>query len=759
MKLIYVLILFLISLLGCTPGEDSSDSKAHQIDPKAQKAFALIEQHCFRCHNDKKKKGKIDLASFASVEAPLKNIKLWRHALSMAEDRTMPPEGKKQPTEEERNEIISWLKGTLEKTYSLMPDDPGKTVVRRLNRTEYENTLNDLLYIDEDHTVEIPLDSVGYGFDNISELLHVPPLLMEKYLAAARNALNKAIWEDPNPKTDLRLGASEFIKLSGAGNISANGAGLYSNGTIRTDFTAKFDNRYRLTFNAYGTQAGSEPVKAIIKIDGKNIKTLEIKNKQYSPGNFPIEVDLKKGKRLIEVTFINDFYDPKKKQDRNLFVKHLDIKGPLNNISLPKSHLNLIPHAPTKSENEELIAIKNIKAFTQRAFRQNVSDEQLTRYVSLYSKQRKSGRSFHQALKTAYMAALVSPNFLFRMEKKPNEITKVTDYELAVRLSYFLHSTMPEKRLLDLAAKNQLSKPDVFKVEVQRMLKSPKLIEFSENFSGQWLMLRSLDRLQPDMEKFPYWNDSLKDSMKNEAVTLFHTILSSNESIKKFISNEDIYINETLAKHYGISNIKGNHIRKVKAPANRGGILTLSSTLTVTSMPARTSPVKRGKWILDEVLGTPPPEAPADVDPLETTAEVNPNMSLREKLELHRADEACASCHRIMDTFGFCIENFDALGKWRDKENGKPIDTGGTLPDGTELSGLKSLQGYLVSKDEKFAEHLITKLLIYALGRGLEESDYKTISSIVSQTKDNGYRFQDIIIAITESVPFQMKKP
>ena len=405
------------------------------------------------------------------------------------------------------------------------------------------------------------------------------------------------------------------------------------------------------------------------------------------------------------------------------------------------------------------MAIKNIKSFLKRAFRSNVTDEQLSRYVSLYSTQRQSDRTFYQALKTTYMAALVSPNFLFKMEKKPTEITKVNDHELAVRLSYFLHSSMPDQRLLELASKNQLSKPEVLSQEINRMFKSPKLTNFSENFSGQWLMLRSLDRLQPDMKKFPYWDKRLKDSMKNEAVTLFHSILTNNESIKKFISNDDIYINETLAKHYGISNIKGNQIRKVKAPSNRGGILTLSSTLAVTSMPARTSPVKRGKWILDELLGTPPPEAPADVDPLETTAKVNPNMSLREKLELHRADEACASCHRIMDALGFCIENFDPLGKWRDKENGKPIDTGGILPDGTKLNGLKSLQDYLVSKEEKFAEHLISKLLIYALGRGLEESDYKTISSIVVKTRDKGYRFQDIIVAIIESVPFQMKKP
>ena len=341
MKSIYLIILILFSCFSCTPETEKEIAK---VDPKAQKAFALIEQHCFRCHNDKKKKGKIDLASFASAEAPLKNIKLWRHAISMAEDSTMPPEGKKQPTDQERQEIISWLENTLENTYALMPDDPGKTIVRRLNRTEYENTLNDLLHINEDHTVEIPLDSVGYGFDNISELLHVPPLLMEKYLAATRNAINKAIWENPNPKINLRLGAGEFVKVSGAGDINSSGIGLYSNGTVRSDFTVQFESKYRFNLNAYGTQAGNEPVKATIKIDGKTIKTISIKNKKYSPGNFPIEVDLKKGKRKIEISFINDFYDAKKKQDRNLFINHLDISGPLKNVTLPKSHSSLIPH-------------------------------------------------------------------------------------------------------------------------------------------------------------------------------------------------------------------------------------------------------------------------------------------------------------------------------------------------------------------------------------------------------------------------------
>ncbi|MCM8540794.1 MAG: DUF1592 domain-containing protein [Lentisphaeraceae bacterium] len=749
-------ILFIVFLsllnLSCTPGKTEADLKA-------EKSYAMLEEHCFRCHNSKKKKGKIDLESFASIKAPLKNIQLWRHALTMAEEKTMPPENKKQPTEEERQEIISWIKGTLKDTYEQMPDDPGRTVVRKLNRTEYKNTLNDLLYIDEDHSADIPLDSVGYGFDNIADLLNIPPILMEKYLTTARIAIDKAIWENPNPKMSLRIGAEEFSKVAGAGDISPTQAGLYSNGTIKTDFTIKHDNKYKLTINAYGTQAGNEAVKADIKVDGKKIKTIDIKNKSYKPGDFSLTLDLKKGKRTLEITFINDHYDAEKKQDRNLFVKHVNVNGPLGKIDLPKSHTSLISNMPENGQNEDSAAIQNIKSFLQRAFRKNVTDEELTPYVNLYTKERKSGRTFYQALKTSYMAALVSPNFLFRMEKQPENTVKADNYELAVRLSYFLHSSMPDEQLLSIAALGELNNPKVFKSEVERLLKSPRLTSFSENFSGQWLMLRSLDRLQPDKKQFPEWNNELKDSMKNEAVTLFHTILSNNDSIQKFISNEDIYINETLAKHYGIPNIKGKEIRSIKAPANRGGILTMSSTLAVTSMPARTSPVKRGKWIMEEVLGTPPPEPPEDISPLEETGKANPNMSLREKLELHRADEGCASCHRIMDVYGFCFENFDPMGKWRNTENGRPIETGGTLPDGTKLEGLSNLKEYIISKDENFAEHLISKLLIYALGRGLEESDYKTISSIVSQTKKDGYRFQDIILAITESVPFQMKKP
>lgn len=752
MKQITYISLLALLCVGCTPVKS-------QAEVQSEKAYAMLEQNCFRCHNAKKKKGKIDLQSFASAKAPLKNIKLWRHALTMTEEKTMPPEGKKQPTEQERQEIVSWIKGTLEDTYAQMPDNPGKTVVRKLNRIEYENTLNDLLYIEEEHAHDIPLDSVGYGFDNISELMNIPPLLMEKYLIAARNAVDKAIWENPNPKMSLRISPDDFAKVSGAGDISPTQAGLYSNGAIKTDFSITHASKYKLTINAYGTQAGNEPVKADIKIDGKKLKTISIPQKNYKPGNFSLEVNLKKGKRALEIVFINDHYDAKKKQDRNLFVKYVNLNGPLGEIPLPKSHTALIPSLPTKGQNEDVAAITNIRTFVQRAFRKKVSDNQLSRYVNLYTKERKSGRSFYQALKTSYMAALVSPHFLFRMEDKPKEVAKANDSELATRLSYFLHSSMPDKQLLSKAAKGELSNPQTFKTEVQRLLKSPNAANFSENFSGQWLMLRSLDRLQPDMKKFPEWNTQLKDSMKNEAVTLFHTILSNNDSIKKFISNDEIYINETLAKHYKIPNIKGNQIRRIKAPANRGGILTMSSTLAVTSMPARTSPVKRGKWIMEEVLGTPPPDPPEDISPLEETGKANPNMSLREKLELHRADEGCASCHRIMDVYGFCFENFDPMGKWRKTENGRPIETGGTLPDGTKLEGLVNLKDYIVSKDEKFAEHLISKLLIYALGRGLEESDYKTISAIVSSTQKNGYRFQDIILAITESVPFQMKKP
>ncbi|MCM8525590.1 MAG: DUF1592 domain-containing protein, partial [Lentisphaeraceae bacterium] len=557
-----ILLIVCISLLNfsCTPGKT-------EVDIKAEKSYAMLEQHCFRCHNAEKKKGKVDLESFASIKAPLKNVKLWRHALNMAEERTMPPEGKKQPTEEERQDIINWLKGTLEDTYAQMPDDPGRTVVRKLNRTEYENTLNDLLYIDEDHAADIPLDSVGYGFDNISDLLNIPPILMEKYLGVARTAVDKAVMENPNPKMALRIGADEFVKVSGAGDINPTQAGIYSNGTIKTDFTIKYDNKYKLTIQAFGTQAGNEPVKADIKVDGKKIKTIDVKNEGYKPGDFHFTLDLKKGKRVLEISFINDHYDSQKKQDRNLFVKHVNVHGPLGKITLPKSHSALISALPENGQNEEVAAIQNIKTFIQRAFRKNVSDDELARYVNLYTNERKSGRSFYQALKTSYMAALVSPNFLFRMEKRPEGIVKADNYELAVRLSYFLHSSMPDEQLLSIAALGELNNPKVFRSEVERLMKSSRLINFSENFSGQWLMLRSLDRLQPDMKKFPEWNDRLRDSMKSEAVTLFHTILSNNDSIKKFITNEDIYINETLAKHYGIPNIKGNEIRSIKAPS------------------------------------------------------------------------------------------------------------------------------------------------------------------------------------------------
>ena len=752
MKIILVTFLVVIFNFGCTPGKSEKEIQA-------EKAYALVQHHCFRCHNPEKKKGKVDLESFASAKAPLKNIKLWRHALNMAEERTMPPDGKKQPTEQERQDIIAWLQGSLEDSYALMPDDPGKTVVRRLNRTEYENTLNELLHIDEAHGADIPLESVGYGFDNIAELLNVPPLLMEKYLATARAAVDKAIWDDPSPKMDMRIGSDEFVKVGGAGHIQAQSAGLYSNGSIRTDFNIQLEGKYKLRINAYGTQAGNEPVKAEIKLDGKLLKIIDIKNEEYSPGNFDLEVNLAKGKRTLDIAFINDYYDGAKKKDRNFFLKWVSLNGPMGQIKLPLSHTALVKLSLEDKNSEEMNAIKNIKDFLERAYRSKVSDEQLSRYVNLYSKVRKGGRSPYQSLKTAYMAALVSPNFLFRLESKPEKISPVNDYELAVRLSYFLTSTMPDDQLLALASKNLLSQPAVYKQEIERLLSSKKLMNFSENFSGQWLMLRSLDRLHPDMKKFPEWNEDLKDSMKNEAVTLFHSILAKNESIKKFIHNDEIFVNETLAKHYGIPNISGANFRAVKAPESRGGILTMSSTLAVTSMPARTSPVKRGKWILDEILGTPPPEPPADVSPLEETEKVNPNLSLRKKLELHRADEGCASCHRIMDSFGFCLENFNPLGKWRDTEDGKPIETGGELPDGTKLTDLKSLQQYIISKEDKFAEHLITKLLIYATGRGTEESDYKTIAAIVAKTKDSGYRFQDIIIEICNSVPFRMKRP
>ncbi|MCM8538211.1 MAG: DUF1592 domain-containing protein [Lentisphaeraceae bacterium] len=748
-----VLVLTTALITGCS--KDSSES-GQTTSSEPHPAVALLDQHCFRCHKPKKKKGKVDLASFIAENSKLENLKLWKHALVQIEDKSMPPEGKKQPTEEERQQMASWLKQTLQESYGELPDDPGKTVVRRLNRREYENTLNDLLKIDSKVSEDLPLDSVGFGFDNIAGLLSVPPLLLEKYLRAARAAVDIAILDDTNPKLKVSIEAGDFKKLSGAGDLNSGYFGLWSNGTIEGSLNIPYKATYKITLKGYQSIAGNEPAKVLLKINDYFSKTINVDATRKAAKDYTFTTKLNKGTQKFTASFLNDYYDSKKKQDRNVFIRYIQVEGPVSKMEIPLSHRTSVPFASKDNKPNEALAKKNLEAFLTRAFRNKVDQATVQPYLNLYNKMTKAGRNHLQALKTAYVASLVSTKFLFRQEQAPKEIASATNYELASRLSYFLTSSMPDDRLLQLAAEKKLTNKQVLLTEAKRLLKSDAVKEFSKNFAGQWLQLRSLDRLQPDTQVFPEWNHELKESMKMEATTFFEDIVLNNRPMREFIATNKIFINETLAKHYGLKGIKGDRIRRVDTK-KRGGILTLASVLSVTSEPARTSPVKRGKWVLDEVLGTPPPPPPENVS-LDEATEADPTLTFREKLAKHRDSDDCRGCHSKMDPMGFSFENYDALGKWRDKESGRPIQAGGTMPSGLELTGVKSLQDYLIKKEDQFVEHLVSKLIIYATGRGLEEVDFKTISNVMEKTKAKNYKFQDVILEIVQSPTFTLKK-
>ncbi len=737
-------------------------------DGFAEHVAPFLKSYCADCHSGEFAEGNLDVTKYKDFAAAKGDLKHWQEIRTYVGGRIMPPGDAEQPRERESDAFLGWIDTHLLALDCDRPPQPAPVAVRRLNRAEYNNAIRDLFGIEFQPADDFPTDDIGYGFDNIADVLSLPPILLEKYLTAAEQVTVRAI-VTPETSSDnkRRLRGSELRNSTGNNRDRGTGA-LYSNGHLSFRYDAQTHGEHTLRINAYATQGGNEPTKMRIAIDGKDLQTFDVPNEARGGEVFELVQELNPGRRDIRIAFINDFYDPDnpnpRLRDRNLFVNWVEIAGPVNleKLSEKPSHRRVIPYQPEPGQ-ERVAAAEMLRAFARKAYRRPPTDREIERLVALVEMVRAEGESFERGMQLAVQAVLVSPHFVFRVERdaanaEPNKAYPLSDHELATRLSFFLWSSIPDDELGRLADEGKLSDPEVLDAQVLRMLADPKAEALVTNFASQWLTLRALDQTTPDPQVFENYSVELRGDMRRETELFFKHIMREDRPLADFLVADYTFLNERLAKHYGIGGVSGGEFRKVQLKdPRRGGIVTQGSFLTVTSNPQRTSPVKRGKWILEQLLGTPPPPPPADVPELEELADEAKGKTLREQMALHSSNVTCANCHALMDPLGLALENYSAIGAWRDRDGPSAVDARGELPSGETFEGPRGLKDVLLAKKRDFLRAFAEKMLIYALGRGLVFDDRCTMEDIVDAVESEGATFSRMVREIVRSQPFRMR--
>ncbi len=721
----------------------------------AKNVKPFIEKYCTTCHAGPNPPAKILLSGLISSDQILKDQTLWDRVVRNVSSSHMPPLGMPQPSKLERSTLVTWLETTLSGNCKLK--DPGKVTMRRLNRQEYNNTVRDLVGLDLKLADDFPSDDVGYGFDNIGDVLSISPLLMEKYLHAAEVIASRAIVV-PDVKP-VHFDGENLKTTPGASVSEQNQILFFSNGQAYFETYFSMAGAYKFRAKAYAEQAGPEPAKMAFMIDGKAVSTVEVKAVLAHPQEYDLDINLDAGKHRFAVAFANDYYRAgPPAEDRNLIVQSVEMVRPIpKETALPESHKNIIFEKPTDA-NWRPVAKKVLARFAGRAFRRPATVDELSRLMQVADYVNKDGQPFERSIQLGVQAILSSPHFLFRVEAD-NQSTALNGYELASRLSYFLWGSMPDSELFQLAATGQIAKADVLKSQVRRMLKDSRSDSLADNFAEEWLNLRKLALINPDPAQFKDWDENLRTCMMTETKLFFNGIVHNDRSVIDFINAKYTYINQQLAKHYGIDGVTGDEFRKVSLVGTpRAGVLTQGSILTLTSNPTRTSPVKRGKWVLEQILNAPLPPPPPNVGVLPDDGKQIAAASLRQKMEIHRRNPMCATCHKKMDPLGFSLENYDATGRWRSKDGNDPIDSSGVLPDGTKFKGSEELCNILIQKKTDFVKGLAEKLLTYAIGRGVESYDRCSVDEIALACESKGYHFSSLIDGIVLSDPFRKKR-
>ena len=865
-----------------------------------QQLRPFLAKNCFVCHGAERQSGDLNLAPFDKLSSLSENREDWKLILQRIETgempptempaKSIPPGGLPNPTEAERQAAIKWIRGEFERGDNAIKPTAGRVTARRLNRVEYNNTIQDLLGIKLWPADDFPQDDASHGFDNIADSLSMSPVLMEKYLAAAERAARTAVFgpEVLHPATKKLEQLERDVLNRTEVPKEYDVTGLNTDRSLHAMHRFPVDGEYLFRVVSRGFRPlGSNPLELGLWLDGKLVTELQVDPKEDGPSLLGGRQDLfgkpqefrmfvPAGDHWVAATVLRMFeglppiYKGPNPSSRNpppeipvqfpgqaapegqkardgaqtpapspvavaaqlppppqtaaaaapeaapvqlpppqaprdgpvvvaagdpaaptpapaagarggragrggrgrgnglapidtqIGIDYVDIVGPYKQAQGPSAE-SIAKLFPRENFDRKArgAATAVLSPFLHRAFRRPVTRAEIAKYVGLYDLVRKAGDSFEEGLAVAIQAVLVSPDFLYRIEKDPpakNAEAPITDHELATRLSYFLWSSMPDDELLAAADRGTLRKPAVLETQVRRMLQHPKSVSLAKNFAGQWLQTRKMESVTPDFNLFPDFDAYLRMSMLQETELFFDHIVRGDRSITEFLDANYSFLNERLAGFYGVPDVKGTEFRKVELKDTpRGGIVTHASVLTVSSYATRTSPVLRGKWILDNILNAPPPAPPDNVPALEDTIKGNPAASLRDQLAMHRKNPTCAGCHNRMDPLGVGLENFNAIGAWRTLDGKQEIDASGKLPDGRSFSGPAELRGILNADRKEFAACLAEKMLIYALGRGVEAHDRPTLKELTSRLEKNDYRFSALIVEIVNSLPFQKR--
>jgi len=722
----------------------------------------FLNTHCIDCHGPDSDDAGITVHELKSVDQFLTERKMWERVYRMVNSGAMPPsDHEPQPEKKQREEVAAIMFTELYEFDCDLVYNPGRSTVQRLNRSEYNNTVQDLFGIDLSPADKFPADDVGDGFDNIGDVLSLPPLLMEKYLAAAEDVVGAVIdtrdFSTPRdwwPKGWDRKDAGE----DGLRKLRV----LASHGKINDEFEIEVAGEYEIVAQVSADQAGDEKAKFALHVGDQRLQEFEVQENRKRE-TFKQKHKFSAGTQSVSVEFLNDFYDEnnRKNGDRNLAVGDVKLIGPIGGGSFERTeiHRRFITAEPKDGISVVDAAQAVLRPILNRAFRKDVPDAVVFRDASLVRKAvDEMGETYEGGLSLALQAMLVAPEFLFRLEEDPVDgqlERQLDDFEIATRLSYFLWSTMPDDELFAAARSGDLRKPDVMRQQVRRMLKHDKAEALVQNFAAQWLNLRNLNDVEPNTDIFKTFTPELRQDMRRETELLFRTVMQEDRSIEELLSADFTFVNKRLAEHYGIKGVDSDKFERVSLKGtNRSGVLTHASILTLTSNPGRTSPVKRGKWIMENIFGEGPPPPPPGVPELEETAKVSPDLTLREQLAKHREDPGCAACHKVMDPLGLGLENFDAVGAWRTEDGKQKIDASGSLPSGETFKGPLELIQIVRKRKEKFFTTMSEKMLTYAIGRGTQYYDKCTVDECVAQLGQHGNRFSVLIETIVLSDPF-----
>jgi hypothetical protein len=761
-------------------------------EPPTAAHAAVINTYCVTCHNEKAKIGGLSLEHADLIDIP-KSAETWEKVIRKVRAGMMPPSGMRRPDKATLDGLASYLETSLDQAAAANPK-PGRATMHRLNRTEYANAIRDLLGLDIDAAAYLPPDDESSGFDNIADVLKVPPSLMERYLSASWNISRMAVG-------DLAIGsttATYRVRPDLSQDQHLEGMPLGTRGGILARHTFPLDGEYiiklRLWRNTFDLMRGMEdPHDIEIAMDGVRLTlvtaggTEDFRSMAANPGTFGADLDrrltvripVKAGEHTISAATIlkshavrDDLIKPFLRTTVDGLdimgdpsVDRLTVEGPFNQTGSgdTASRRKIFICKPAAPKDDLSCATKILSSLARLAYRKPVDSPTMDTVMSFYKQGRANNGTFDNGIESALQFILASPEFLIRFEPDPANVAaravyRIDDFALASRLSFFLWSSIPDDTLLTVAAQGKLKDPAVLEQQVKRMLADKRSSALIANFAEQWLFLRNLKTVTPDLEAFPDFDDNLRSAMKEETTLFFESIMREDRSVVDLLNADYTFVNERLARHYGMPNIYGDQFRRVKVPSeSRRGLLGQASILTVTSYPNRTSPVQRGKWILTNLLGVPPTPPPPNVPALQEGGE-GPPKALRERMEQHRKDPVCAGCHKVMDPIGFSLENFDGVGQWRTTDDGARIDPSGTLFDGTPLDSAVALRQALVRQPEIFVGVMTEKMLTYALGRGLEYVDMPAVRKIVHDGRNSDYRFSSVVMGIVRSAPFELRE-